>query len=145
MTRKQPFTPDQFRRIYSQVPRVCVDLVIIHEGKILLLKREEKSWHGQWHFPGGTIFYQEKVEDAVRRIAQEELHLEIEIEKLLGYIEYPSEEEERGFGYSIALTFLCRPTSELRTGNQEPWQFFDQIPQNTVAEQAEFLEKMQLL
>jgi len=112
------------------------------EGGVVLVKRQEQSWHGMWHLPGGTVLYREKIEDSVQRIAAEELGLSVAIEKLLGYIEYPSELQERGFGYSVSLTFLCRADSSqidwLRWSEQEI-QVFESVPENTVVEQVEVL------
>ena len=140
--RKQPFTYAEFEQIYSRVPRLTVDLVVMTEGGVVLVKRQEQSWHGMWHLPGGTVLYREKIEDSVQRIAAEELGLSVAIEKLLGYIEYPSELQERGFGYSVSLTFLCRADSSqidwLRWSEQEI-QVFESVPENTVVEQVEVL------
>lgn len=41
----------------------------------------------------------------VKRIALEELGASVNVGKLLGYIEYTSEEKERGFGYTITMVF----------------------------------------
>ncbi len=143
--RKQPFTYAEFELIYSQVPRLTVDLVVMTEGGVVLVKRKEQSWHGMWHLPGGTVLYREKIEDTVQRIAVEELGLPVGIEKLLGYIEYPSEVQERGFGYSVSLTFLCRAESSqidwLRWSEQEI-QVFESVPENTVEEQILVLEEV---
>lgn len=107
MKRKLPFTYEQFKEIYSQVPRLCVDLLITTEKGTLLILRKNFGWEGQWHLPGGTVYYKEKVEDAVQRIAQEELGVDVTINQFLRYVEYPHEETERGFGYSVSLLFDC--------------------------------------
>lgn len=143
--RKQPFTYAEFEQIYSRVPRLTVDLIVMTEGGVVLVKRKEQSWHGMWHLPGGTVLYREKIQDAVQRIAGEELGLSVTIEKLLGYVEYPSEVQERGFGYSVSLTFLCRVDSAqidwLRWSEQEI-QVFESVPNNTVEEQIEVLKEI---
>lgn len=141
--RKQPFTYAEFEQIYSKVPRLTVDLVVMTEGGVVLVKRQEQSWHGMWHLPGGTVLYREKIEDAVQRIAMEELGLSVMNEKLLGYIEYPSEVQERGFGYSVSLTFLCRADSsqiDWLKWSQQEIQVFESVPENTVEEQVEVLK-----
>lgn len=141
--RNRPFSYAAFTQIYSQVPRLTVDLVVQTEGGVVLVKRQEQSWHGQWHLPGGTVLYREKITDAVQRIAHEELGVSVKIEKLLGYIEYPSEVIERGFGYSVSLTFQCQvePTQIdwLRWSEQEI-QIFESVPETTVSEQIPTLQ-----
>lgn len=142
--RKQLFTFEEFKSIYSKVPRLCVDLVIETDKGVLLSLRKKNGYENQWHLPGGTVYYQEPVEDTVKRIAQEELGAKIIIEKFLGYIEYFSEAKERGFGYTVTLAFLCRLKSKtFNLDNQvEKVDFFITPPENTIIEQKEFLKTM---
>jgi 8-oxo-dGTP diphosphatase len=65
---------------------------IIHDGagKILLLKRAgtldaSRSTVGLWSNPGGEVEFGETVEAAARREAREELGVEVEIERVIGY------------------------------------------------------------
>lgn len=139
--RTQPFTAQEFESIYSRVPRVTVEAVIVLDNKVLLSKRTEQSWHGMWHIPGGTILYKETVKDAVKRIAQEELSLEVIVGELLDYIEYPSEEQERGFGWSIGLAFDCRLADTARFLENEQHRLFDRVPENTVQEQTAVIKQ----
>jgi len=146
MNRKQPFTFEEFKDIYSKVPRLCVDLVIQTEDGILLTLREKNGYVGQWHLPGGTVFYRESSESAIQRVAKEELNVEVSVIKLLGYIEYFSEVEKRGFGYAVSLAFLCKlESSDIKLDDQaSKSQFFKVIPENTVTEQKAFFEKLQM-
>ena len=93
---KDLLTIKEFKEIYSKVSRATVSLVIKTNKGIALSLRNLPSWRNKWHLPGGTIFYKETVENAVKRKAKEELGIKVKIVKLLGYIEYPSEEKERG-------------------------------------------------
>lgn len=142
MNRLQPFSPAQFKQIYSQVPRLCVDIIIKIDDKILLTLRESDGWQGQWHIPGGTVFYKETIEEAIHRIAQEELDIDVDIEKLLGYLEYPSEEKERGFGWSVGLAFFCTPQESLKIEETTTIQLFNKLPENVVEEQRELLNQV---
>ncbi|MEL7035415.1 MAG: NUDIX hydrolase [Cyanobacteria bacterium J06592_8] len=141
MSRKKPFTYEEFRAIYSQVPRLVVEIVVQTEQGFVLTLRKDSSWNNLWHLPGGTVFYKEYVEEAIQRIAQEELSIEVTKQKFLDYLEYPSEEKERGFGWSVGLAFLCVPNSPLPEYNQEgeKIQVFDSIPENIVAEHRQLL------
>lgn len=96
--RKQPLSHEEFERIYTMVPRVTVEVVITSAKGVVLALRQEPSWNGLWHIPGGTILYKETVHQAVERIAYEELGVRVSMGEILGYIEYTTEEEERGFG-----------------------------------------------
>ena len=144
MNRKQPFTFKEFKAIYSKVPRLCVDLVIKNSKGILLTMRQKNGWVGQWHLPGGTVYYKEALENTVKRIAKEELGIEITMGKFIGYLEYFSEEKERGFGYSVSLVFLCKSdNSNLSLDDQvEEAKYFKTLLENTVKEQKDLLEKL---
>lgn len=142
--RKLPFTFEEFKSIYSRVPRLCVDIVIQTEKGVLLTFRTKNGYLNQWHLPGGTVYYREKATDAVHRVAKEELGIEVEIEKFHGYLEYPSEEKERGFGYTVTLVFVCKMKSnDISLDDQvEKVEFFKEIPENTIVEQKELLRSI---
>lgn len=144
MSRQQPLTLEEFKSIYSRVPRLCVDLVIQNEEGTLLTLRQDNGYVGQWHLPGGTIYMGEMVQNAIQRVAQEELGVSLEVIKQLGYIEFPSEQKERGYGYTISMVFLCKPMDkEIILDNQvSRYQYFKAIPKNTIIEQREFLSKL---
>ncbi|MGB3510804.1 MAG: NUDIX hydrolase [Microcoleaceae cyanobacterium] len=143
MSRKKPFSPEQFKLLYSQVPRLVVELVVKTQTGVVLILRKDAAWNNLWHIPGGTVFYQEYIEDAIQRIAEEELSIKVTKQKLLGYLEYASEEKERGFGWSVGLVFLCAANSPLPPENQEGEQIkiFDYVPENTVEEHQKMLSK----
>lgn len=137
-----PISYEEFKAIYSKVPRLCVDLIIHTDQGYLMTLRENPrdGWVGQWHFPGGTVYMYESLEDALRRKAEEELGIEIEIEKLLGYTECHSERKERGFGYSVGLEFLCHITKGEPDGRGGKVGFFTTPPENTILEHKEFFQ-----
>jgi ADP-ribose pyrophosphatase YjhB (NUDIX family) len=140
---KRPFSSKQFKAIYSQVPRLTVEVVVKTPEGILLTLRRLPSWHNQWHLPGGTVYYEETLKEAVKRIAREEIGVTVTVGRLLGYIEYTSETKERGFGWSVGLAFACTIQSGTLRGSiqAEEIQFFKTLPANTVAETKVFLEK----
>lgn len=138
----QPFSEKEFKDIYSKVPRVTVDLVLRSPQGLVLTLRSHYAWHGQWHFPGGTIFYGESVEQTVRRVAREEVGVDVVIRELLGYLEYPSEHKERGFGQAVSLVFLCdTPSRDLahQSHDASAVRAFRELPEQLIREQKEFL------
>ena len=147
MPRKQPFPIEEFKSIYSRVPRICVDLIIKNEQGVLLTLRQANGWVGQWHLPGGTIYIGETVQDAIDRVADEELGIKLKVEKLLNFMEYLSEKKERGYGQSISLAFLCTPlSSDIKIDNQVgKYGFFKTLPDKTIEEQARFLVENSLI
>lgn len=144
---KKPFSYAEFEQIYSKVPRLCIDLLIMTEQGYVLSKRAAFSYKDQWHLPGGTLYYKETVEDAIKRIALDETGLTVNPKKLLTHIEYFSEEKERGFGYSVGLVFSCEKTGGLLQLHDEisDIQYFSSPPQDTVREQYTFLQNLSTL
>ena len=66
-------------------PVAVVGGIIERSGLILLAERPpHKSHAGKWEFPGGKIEAGETAGAALERELQEELHLDVRIEKFLG-------------------------------------------------------------
>jgi len=101
---------DTWNRLFKLVPRVTVDAMILNEkGEIVLVKRDVAPERGKWHFPGGYVRLNEKVCDAVRRKAEEETGLTVEVVDFFKV--YDSAEGNRFFhplGHIIALAYLCK-------------------------------------
>ncbi|ADE04487.1 low-salt glycan biosynthesis hydrolase Agl8 [Haloferax volcanii] len=79
---------DEWEAIVANVPLVSVDLVIRHEGGVLLGFRENEPARGEWFVPGGTVFKNETLTDALYRVADEELGVDVTIESRLGTFEH---------------------------------------------------------
>jgi colanic acid biosynthesis protein WcaH len=138
-------TPKEFKKFYSKVPRLCVEIAIRTDKGIILTLRKLPTWNNFWHLPGGTVFYNETILNAVDRIASDELGISVKVGNILGYIEYSSEQKERGFGWTISLVFSCKikrgklrvneDASEVRTFS------LGELPENMISEQREFLNR----
>jgi len=138
--RNRPFSDAEFKTIYSQTPRLTVDIILKIGSGLVLVERQEESWHGQWHLPGGTVFYREKLANAIRRVGLEELGIAVQPLKLVEPIEYWDELEERGFGFSVSLVYICEAVEPITPELISAWknqkiEIFDQVPANTVREQ----------
>jgi colanic acid biosynthesis protein WcaH len=79
---------EEWRTIVANVPLVSVDLVIDHDGGVLLGKRENEPAKGEWFVPGGTVHKNESRTDAVHRVATEELGEAVVIDDCLGTYEH---------------------------------------------------------
>lgn len=149
MQNNKPFTPEEFKNIYSKVPRLCVEILIQTQEGIILTLRKLPTWNGLWHIPGGTVFYKESVKEAISRIAEEELGISVTPQKLLGYNEYLSEEKERGFGKSIGLIFLCDTSATVEqiipNGDASEIKAFKKLPTNIIEEHRIFIESQGLI
>ena len=70
----EPLPKDEFDRIFSKVPRLTVEVLITSEERgVLLALRDVDPCRGMWNLPGGTVRFGERLVDAVRRVAANEL------------------------------------------------------------------------
>ena len=144
---KKILTDKEYKYIYSRVPRLCVDIIVKTPRGIILTLRNIEPYKNFWHIPGGTVYYQETIESATRRIARKELGVEVDIGSLVGLIEYTSEQKLRGWGRTISLLFFCSVKSGKLKINKEAkdtrfFKRFEKLPKNIVAEQKRFLKKI---
>lgn len=66
------------RREFPEHPLVGVGGVVIHEDRVLLIRRGHPPLKGEWSIPGGMLELGERLEDGVRRELMEETGLEVE-------------------------------------------------------------------
>lgn len=104
------------QREFPQAPLVGVGAVIVHEGRVLLVRRGREPLKGHWTLPGGLLELGEALADGVAREVREETGLivePLELVELLDRIYYESGQEsgrESGrvrYHYVIA-DYLCR-------------------------------------
>lgn len=105
-----------YKKILELMPIVCVDLVIVNNGRILLLKRKNEPAKGEWFVPGGRIFKNETLISAVKRKAIEETGLNIRIIKPLIFEETffnkPSITGVKTGAHAISLSYLVESESD---------------------------------
>ena len=134
----------EFKKIYSRVPRLSVELVILIPGGVLLTLRSIEPYMGEWHVPGGTVLFRETIKDTITRVAREELGVRVLIKKYLGYIEYEGHKKRGYFGHSVGLAFLCGIKSGKIHLNHEANKvgIFKRVPRNTLIDQKKFLSNL---
>ena len=130
----------EFDAIFSRVPRLCVEVVIASpERGVLLMLRDIPPNVGAWHIPGGTVLFGEPLTSAVKRVASDELGLEVTVGELLGYIEYPSH-YENGLDSPVGLAFRALPQADVLGGPPpDGCDWFIEPPAGLYAEQSAFL------
>ena len=95
-------------------PLLTVDALIIYEGKLVLIKRENPPYKGQFALPGGFVDIGETVEQAVIRVAKEETGLDIKITKLLGLYSDPRRDPR---SHTVSACFVVKGKGNLRAGS----------------------------
>ncbi|WP_297092509.1 NUDIX hydrolase [Thermococcus sp.] len=93
---------------------LTVDIVIIHNNGVVLIKRKHEPFKGHYALPGGFVEYGEAVEDAARREAREETGLDVRLIKLVGIYSDPKRDPR---GHTVTAAFLAIGSGELRAGD----------------------------
>ncbi|MGA9775843.1 MAG: NUDIX domain-containing protein [Candidatus Dormiibacterota bacterium] len=132
---------DEYRLVYSKVPRLTVDLILRDErGAVFLTRRSSGPCRGLWHLPGGTVRFGEALSDAVGRVAARELSIEVRSMEQRGYIEYPSH-YRAGLDSPVGLVFEIADFRGVPTINSEATEggWFEELPRDMHADQDDFL------
>lgn len=78
-------------------PVLAVGAVVVHAGRILLVRRGHEPSRGSWSVPGGRVRPLETLHEAVVREVSEETGLAVVVDRLLGYAErFPEPRDPRG-------------------------------------------------
>lgn len=79
--------------------------LIRKDGRYLLTLRVDDNavYNGKWQIPGGALEFGETPEEGLRREVREELGIEIDIVKLIPFLDI----SVRGNWQGIFITYLC--------------------------------------
>lgn len=138
MKKNKWLSDKNYEFIYTNVPRICIDLVLIKDNYILLIKRDIEPHIGKWHIPGGAVLFGENINDSIQRLAKIEIGNKVKVKKLLYINEMLREKRKNKIYHSIAITFLVE-------GNFKNGKLFSKIPCNTLPEQKKMLNKLKLI
>ena len=105
-------------------PALTVDAIILHQRKIVLIKRKNPPFKGSYALPGGFVDVGETVEEAVLREAKEETGLDIEIVRLVGIYSDPARDPRR---HTVSACYLAEGLGTLQAGSDAACvELFDQ-------------------
>ena len=78
-----------FKTIIDSAPLISVDILLKKDGKVLLGKRVNKPAQGYYFSTGGRINKNESIDNAMARVALNELNIELKsIPKFIGVFEH---------------------------------------------------------
>ena len=106
-------------RQYPERPIVGVGAVIMHEGRVVLVKRRYEPLAGRWSLPGGTLEIGETLEAGLAREMREETGLDVEVGPVIEVFDRILLDEAKRVRYHFVLVdYLCWPNAgELRAGS----------------------------
>ena len=88
--------------------------MLSHDGGVLIAKRKNEPAKGEWFWPGGRLRKGEPLEHGVRRVAREELGIEIDIEGRLGVYSHFWDTSAVAGGpsqHTVNVVYVATPTA----------------------------------
>jgi ADP-ribose pyrophosphatase YjhB (NUDIX family) len=99
-------------REYPDYPRVGVGAVILHEDKVLLVRRGQSPSFGKWSLPGGLVELGETTIEAIAREILEECGIKIQVVDVAGVITRVVKDDAGRVRYHYVLVdYLAYPDS----------------------------------
>jgi ADP-ribose pyrophosphatase YjhB (NUDIX family) len=128
------------RREFPDHPIVGVGGVVVHRGRVLLIRRGSEPLKGEWSIPGGMVELGEDLAEAARRELKEETGLEVEPLEVLTVFDRILREGRRVKYHFVILDYACR----LKRGRLKPasdvldarWVRREDLPQYHLTERA---------
>ena len=97
-------------REYPDHPRVGVGAIVLHESRVLLVKRGQAPALGKWSLPGGLVDLGETTREAVVREVAEECGVRITVVDVAGVVERVVRDEAGRIRYHYVLVdYLAFP------------------------------------
>ena len=90
-------------REYPSHPRVGVGAVVLHDGRVLLVRRGGQPSSGKWSLPGGLVELGETTDVALRRELVEECGLDVRLAGIAGVVDRIVRDEAGRVRYHYVL------------------------------------------
>ena len=106
-------------RRYPDRPYVGIGGIIVHEGRVVLVKRRFEPLAGQWSIPGGAVETGETLESCLIREMAEETGFVVEVGPVVEVLDRITHDDDGKVLYHFVLIdYLCWPVGgELRAGS----------------------------
>lgn len=96
-------------------PKITCGAIIERNGKVLLIKRNNKPYKNYWSLPGGHINWGERVEEAIKREVKEEIGLDFQPK----FFNYQNEIIPKINWHSLVLFFIGKARGEMKLNKSE--------------------------
>ncbi|MEK7605996.1 MAG: NUDIX domain-containing protein [Patescibacteria group bacterium] len=141
---KNYLSDEDFLYIYSRVPRLCVDVFLRTNDGVLFALRDEEPYKNEWNLPGGTVYREEKVEEATVRIMKRETGLDVIPGKNITILQFPQESRAGTKMHTISIAMECHLAdgADISALDSSKVAFFKEIPKTVVREHADLVEEL---
>ncbi len=102
--------------------------IMMKEGKILMLKRENIPFKGYWALPGGKIEFGEHPEETAAREMKEETGVDGKVKKVMGILSEVVKDKETGEDEWHFIMFICEMEmnhTEIKHSEEGELKWFD--------------------
>ena len=144
---------NEYKKIIQKIPILCVDIILRHKDKVLLVKRADEPCKGIYWPIGGRVHKGESVDAAARRKILEEIGIEYKGSLIpIGFYEdnYTESAFEAQTEYSsFSLVFVGDLNKEVNTKvkldkTSDDFGYFDTLPKRFVVKRfSDFDEALQ--
>lgn len=137
-------TEEEYKFIFSRVPRLCLDFIVVKDKSLLLAQRDIAPSKGCWALPGGMLHKGETIKQGAERILNDEIGIKDFSMEMIGFIEFIHEIDQQGINmHNISIVFLVHYTNEEPVAKSQATEikFFKEIPLNIHKEHGFFIEK----
>lgn len=139
---KDTWIEDKYYEIVlKKMPIPTVDAVVVHEGRFLLLKRNNPPVKNEWWLPGGRVRKGESLEEAIKREVLEETGLKCKIIRQIGVINQIFPE-----CHTISICYLVEPENiDVKLDSEHSdYRWVTRIPKDSHPYLKEMIEKAEL-
>jgi 8-oxo-dGTP diphosphatase len=128
------------KREFPDHPLVGVGGVVIHRGRVLLIRRGGEPLKGEWSIPGGLVELGEELAEGARRELKEETGLDVEPLEVLEVFDRIFRKRRRVRYHFVIVDFACRlKGGRLRPGSdvlEARWVRRAELPEYHLSEKA---------
>lgn len=101
-----------FEIIHSTFSMWTIEIIILQDNKVFLIKTPKHFKKGLWCLPGGYNRWDEEIFTSCERIANREIGISVKPLKSLGI--YKWKEGEHPYGRPLSVFILCKPLRNIK-------------------------------